>query len=252
MAETDLHRDLMILVIEMLRLWYGGNPMVYISGNLLLYYEPGNKRKHVSPDAFVVKGVPNHEREYYLLWVEGVSPHVAIEITSKSTKREDLQTKFQLYRDVLKVKEYFLFDLRGEYLDPPLQGYRLSRGRYVPIKPVAGRLPSKELGLHLEQDGRMLRFYDPATRKWVPTPSELRQQAEAARQQAEAARQQAEAAQQRAETARQQAEADATQERAARQQAEADAVQERAARQQAEAEVERLRRELEDLRQGRP
>ena len=42
MAETPLHRDLMFLVIEMLRLWFAKNPMVYISGNMFWYYERGN------------------------------------------------------------------------------------------------------------------------------------------------------------------------------------------------------------------
>src|SRR5262249_5224635 len=123
---------------------------------------------------------------------EGKAPEAAIELTSKSTRREDLGKKMAIYRDVLKVKEYFLFDPHREYLKPPLQGYRLRQGDYRPIKPVAGRLPSQVLGLHLEADGGVLRLYDPATGRWVPTPAEVRQQAEAARQQAEAARQQAE------------------------------------------------------------
>ena len=47
----------------------------------------------------------------------------------------------------MQVAEYFLFDPRGEYLSPALQGYRLIEGQYVPIEPVSGRLPSVELGL---------------------------------------------------------------------------------------------------------
>ena len=48
-----------------------------------------------------------------------------IEITSKSTKGEDKKTKFELYRDILKVSEYFMFDPTQDYLNPPLQGFRL-------------------------------------------------------------------------------------------------------------------------------
>src|SRR5271165_7336416 len=51
MAETDWHRDLMVLLIEMLRAFFQGQ-RVYISGNLLVFYEPGNRRRHVSPDVF--------------------------------------------------------------------------------------------------------------------------------------------------------------------------------------------------------
>lgn len=38
MAEADLHRDLMFYVIHLLRRYLAGQ-QVYVSGNLLLYYE---------------------------------------------------------------------------------------------------------------------------------------------------------------------------------------------------------------------
>src|SRR5439155_8814108 len=148
----------------------------YVSGNLLLYYVPGNKRKHVAPDVFVVRGVSKQKRLYYLLWEEGKSPEAIVEITSKSTRKEDLDIKFKLYRDVLKVQEYFLFDPFAEYLNPPLRGYRLTDGDYVPIEPVTDRLPSEVLGLHLERERTMLRLYDPATAQWLPTLEEARDQ----------------------------------------------------------------------------
>lgn len=189
MAETDVHRDDMLDLIETLKAIYASNPWVYVSGNLLLFYERGNKRKHVSPDVFVVKGVRKHRRLHYLLWNEGKGPDVVIELTSKSTRKEDLTKKFKLYRDVLKVKEYFMFDPYGEYLKPSLQGFRLVDGDYAPTAPVAGRLPSKELGLHLERVGEELRLYDPASGKWLPSPREVR----AAHKQESAARKRAEA-----------------------------------------------------------
>jgi Uma2 family endonuclease len=183
MAETDWHRDLMFAVISMLKMWYVKARRVYVSGNLLLYYVPGNKRKHVAPDVFVVRGISKRKRLYYLLWEEGKSPEMIIELTSKSTRREDIETKFKLYRDVLKVHEYFLFDPFGDYLKPPLRGYRLTKGDYLPIEPVAGRLRSEVTGLHLERDGNMLRLYDPATGQWLPTLEEANAQVEAARKQ---------------------------------------------------------------------
>lgn len=172
MAETDDHRINMQNLIGSLDIRYEPDPDVYVSGNLLLYYVEGNRRKHVSPDVFVVFGVPKRRRLHYLLWREGKGPDVGIELTSSSTRREDIKTKFELYRDVLKVKEYFLFDPHGDYLKPPLQGYRLFKDEYVPIAPVNGRLPSKLLGLHLERSGWELRLYDPKTGKWLLTPNE--------------------------------------------------------------------------------
>jgi Uma2 family endonuclease len=134
MAETDFHRDQMAETIETLKIHFRPKPEVYVSGNLLLFYEEGNRRKHISPDVFVVRGVGMYQRLYYLLWEEGKSPEAVIEMTSKTTRREDLYKKKILYRDTLKVKEYFLFDPFGDYLDPRLKGFRLYRGDYVPIR----------------------------------------------------------------------------------------------------------------------
>jgi len=152
MAETDLHRQDMVDLIETLQDYFAHDPQVYVTGNLLLYYEEGNPRKHVSPDVFVVRGVPKRPpRDYYLLWIEGKSPELVIEITSKTTKREDQIKKLVLYRDVLRVPEYFQFDPTEDYLKPPFQGHRLVGGDYQPIPAVHGRLPSQILELHLER-----------------------------------------------------------------------------------------------------
>src|SRR5262245_15535305 len=136
MAETEVHRDDMIDLIQTLKHRFAKKRRVYVSGNMLLYYVEGDKRKHVSPALIVVRGIPNYKSKYYLLWEEKKSPDLAMELTSKSTRKEDLKTKFSLYQDVLKVFEYFLFDPFGDYLNPPLQGYRLQKGKYVPIQPV--------------------------------------------------------------------------------------------------------------------
>jgi Uma2 family endonuclease len=236
MAETDWHRDLMLALIEILKVWFARDPLVYVSGNLLIFYVPGDKRRHVSPDVFVVKGVARQRRPNYLVWLEGKGPNVVIELTSSSTRDEDLETKMVLYRDTLKVPEYFLFDPHGDYLTPRLQGYRRRGGRYVPVRPVAGRLPSKILGLHLEAHGADLRLYDPATEQWLPTPAEAIEQEKRARQAAERAGKQTERARKQAQRAREQAEDNLR--------------KSEGARQSAEAEVERLRRQLEDLRRG--
>lgn len=186
MAETDWHRDLMVALIETLKIFFARTPQVYVSGNLLVFYVPNDKRRHLSPDVFVVFGVPKGDRLNFLIWEEGKSLDLVIELTSSSTRRADLKRKFQLYQDVLQVKEYFLFDPYQDYLKPPMQGYRLRQGIYHKIRPVQGRLPSQVLGLHLEQNGKELRLYDPTTDQRLLTPAERTVQAEAARQQTEA------------------------------------------------------------------
>jgi Uma2 family endonuclease len=162
-AETPFHRDTLFLCIDVLRRWFTAAPNVYVSGAMMLYYERGNPRRWVSPDVQVTLGIPREpERRVYKTWVEGKMPDVIIEATSRSTQREDEEFKFELYRR-LGVREYFLFDPEGDYLDPPLAGYRLAAGEYRPIQPVGGRLPSDVLRLHLQADGAALRYFDPAT-----------------------------------------------------------------------------------------
>jgi Uma2 family endonuclease len=187
MAETDLHFDLISDTRKTLEIRYADDPNVYVSGNLLLFYIPDNKRRHVAPDVFVVKGIKKKKRENYLLWEEGKAPDAIIEITSSTTRKEDTTKKFELYRDVLKVREYFLFDPRGDYLKPTLQGYRLSKGEYAPINAIAKRLPSNVLGLHLERSGTDLRLFDPETGAWLPTLQEQAQHERAGRLRAETA-----------------------------------------------------------------
>jgi Uma2 family endonuclease len=128
MAETDLHRDLMLDLIETLKAWFENDPMTYVSGNILLFYEKGNKRRHVSPDVLVVRGIPKHRRDNYLVWEEGKVPDFMIEVTSKMTRREDKEFKRTVYQKTLRVPEYFLFDPRAEYLKPPFHGYVVAPG----------------------------------------------------------------------------------------------------------------------------
>jgi Uma2 family endonuclease len=192
MAETDLHRIDMVDAIQTLEDYYTDRPNVYVSGNLLLYYEEGNPRKHISLDVLVTIGINKEpHRDYYLVWKEGKAPDFVAEITSKTTRREDQKTKFAIYRDILRVPEYVLFDPRAEYLEPALQGFRLVGGDYGPIEPVAGRLPSEVLGLHLERDGERLRLFNPVTGQYLLTRLERQ---EAAERRAEEERRRAEAA----------------------------------------------------------
>jgi Uma2 family endonuclease len=182
MGETARHVWNIVKGLETLDRFFAADPNVYVGGNMFLYYVLGDPNQNVCPDFFFVRGVPKvtqPERRSYRTWEEdGKGPDAVIEYTSKSTKREDMVTKMALYRDVVKVKEYFLFDPFAEYLRPPFQGYRLVRGDYVDIKLVRGRLPSRVLDLHLESGGDVLRFWNPATQLYLPTPSDLEAEVE--------------------------------------------------------------------------
>lgn len=202
MAETDQHRDEMVRLIQMLARFFAGRK-VYVSGNLLLYYEQGNPKKSVSPDVFVVKDIEPHPRRVYKVWVERKVPDVVIEVTSQKTKKTDTSKKPDLYRQ-LRVPEYFLFDPTQDYLDPPLQGYRAVGERYESIVPDAqGALVSEQLGLRLEAKDEHLMLYRLDTGERILTDEEARRAAEEAWQvEAEARRAAEEARQVEAEARR--------------------------------------------------
>jgi Uma2 family endonuclease len=194
MGETEIHAQ----VLEDLRFAlvrrYAGVPDVYVWGNLFLYYREGDPKACVAPDIFLIKGVgkrTDNRRRIYKLWEEGGQvPSLVIELTSESTRDEDVEKK-KLY-ERLGVEEYFLFDPFGEYVRPRLQGFRLEGGRYQPLpQRVDGSLESRTTGLILKPEGSRLRFRDKETGEDLLNAAE----ADEARLSAEArARQEAERA----------------------------------------------------------
>lgn len=172
MAETGIHVRVMIDSILGLRRRYADTPDVWVGGNLFLCYEKGNPKAIISPDVLLAKGISKWDRPNYLLWEETV-PSLVLEITSRKTRREDQGKKKTLY-ERLGIEEYILFDPYGEYLKPPLQGYRLTWGRYQPI-PLAedGSLLSRTTGLRLQREGKRLRLVDIATGERVLWPEEV-------------------------------------------------------------------------------
>ena len=168
LAENDAQLRAIFYAFGALLLRYAERPDVYVSGDLLIYYEEGNPRVSVAPDTFVVFGVEDRLRMSYKVWEEGRGPDFVLEVASANTWREDVERKPAVYAE-LGVREYFLFDPLGEHLSPRLQGYRLVGGAYEPLAPVESidrtlALRSKVLGLELRaKPGSEMRFHDPAS-----------------------------------------------------------------------------------------
>ena len=167
LAENDAQLHAILYAVGALRVYYSERADVYVSGDLLVYYEEGNLRVSVAPDAFVVFGVENRIRRNYKVWEEGKGPEFVLEVASLNTWREDVERKPGIYAG-LGVKEYFLYDPRGEYLTPRLQGYRLVNGVYERMAAVESidrtlTMPSEVLGLELRAKGEEMHFHDPAT-----------------------------------------------------------------------------------------
>jgi len=225
MAETHKHVLQMVAALNALRWHFREDLQLYLIGNMFVYFLDNLATlRRVSPDIFAVRGISTEARRVYSVEKEGKAPDLVIEFTSKKTKKNDTIKKPKIY-SWLGVKEYFLFDPLGDYLKPRLIGNELAGGEYARMKMAHGRLHSKVLGLDLVADGDDLRFYDPQTETWLLTHEE-------------------------AQAARQIAEAQAQREAQARQIAEAQAQRELTARQAAEAEVVLLREELARLQKA--
>jgi Uma2 family endonuclease len=176
----------------------------FTAGNIFVYHSIEQARDVVrkkrsnfrGPDFFVVDGVaprPEEERKAWVTWEEGGRlPDLIVELLSPSTAEIDRTEKKNLYAQVYRTREYYLYDMDAV----ELEGFRLAGDRYRPMRPDRqGRLRSEVLGLDLglwhgvqeDQKATWIRFFHPDGRL-APTVAEAeRQRAEAERQRAEAA-----------------------------------------------------------------
>jgi Uma2 family endonuclease len=199
MGETEVHIDWLIRLRDIFRWRYRGQ-RVYVGANMLLYFEEGQPTRNIVPDIFVVLDCDPRQRRIFKTWEEKRIPNVAFEITSRSTEQQDIVAKPWQYAHI-GVKEWFLFDPTGEYLDPPFMGFRLAEDGYLAIEPnKEGGLESQELGLVLRLERRWLKLYDRQTGELLLTEAEAeRAGREAERAGREAERASRETAERRAE-----------------------------------------------------
>ena len=200
---------------------------VLVSGEGYLRRAATPEERGVFPDCVVAIGVedPNAiiARNGYVISEVGKPPDFVLEVASRSTGRRDYMVKPDIYAN-FGVAEYWRFDhTGGSYHDAPLAGDELVDGDYRPIpihRDGDGLIwgHSEVLGLDLCWHNAELRFRDTGTGEFLPTPSELADQRDAAETERDAA------------------------------EAERDA--ERASRRAAEAELARLKEQLERMRQG--
>ena len=176
LAETRFQYDSLTYAAGALDVHFRDRSDVAVEGNRLLYYVEGDPRSRVAPDVFVVFGVPKRRRRTYLLWEEGKAPDFVLEVTSRSTRHQDAGFKRDLYAR-LGVREYWLFDPTGDWLDPRLQGNRLSGDHYEPLSPTGIEggervFHSTVLGLDVYVDRGEIRFRDPTTNRKLLTLEE--------------------------------------------------------------------------------
>ncbi len=170
MPEGNLARWLASYLIDTILRVFGVTQRHAAYANLPIYYVEGNPKKHVSPDAFLLEGVPHEpDLKSYRLWETGVVPCVAFEILSLGSKHKDRVKNREIYAQ-LGIEEYYWFDPANA----KLEALRLDRrtGRYETRQPDAsGRYPSPRLGLEVGVEGRLLALYDRSG--YLPPTAEL-------------------------------------------------------------------------------
>ena len=128
MAETFYHIQAMMLLYQTLQNYFRGREDVFVFIDQFWYWEKGNIKARIAPDVMVVTGTKPldlDERRSFFSWKEPKAvPAAVFEMASAKTWRADLGKKFERY-ETLGVREYFLFDPEGIYLEPQLQGFRL-------------------------------------------------------------------------------------------------------------------------------
>lgn len=167
---------------------------VFVASDLNLYYDPRHPRWYKRPDWFVVLGVRRFTQQQdlrwsYVIWQEGVTPLLVVELLSPGTTPEDLgqtlrevnqpPTKWEVYERILRIPYYVVFD---RYVNQ-FRAFCLSGTRYQELSLQNQRLWLDELQLGLgiwqgvfeETTGLWLRWYD-RTNRWIPTPVEQAQQ----------------------------------------------------------------------------
>ncbi|WAS05101.1 Uma2 family endonuclease [Gloeomargaritales cyanobacterium VI4D9] len=170
LAETQTHVWVILSLLSMLSRYLGERAVVF--ADQFFYYIEGNPRARVAPDVMVVFGIEPGMRRSYKLWEEGQAPGIIIEVTSEGTREMDWGFKKGLYEQI-GVREYWLFDPLGEWIEGQLRGYYLDEsGVYRSIRDTV----SEVLGLRLEPGMGRLDLYRLDNREKLLTPDELAQE----------------------------------------------------------------------------
>ncbi|MCB1191147.1 MAG: Uma2 family endonuclease [Leptospiraceae bacterium] len=164
--ESERHLYQIILLLETLLPWLRKIGKGYVGGNMFLYFSPNKVKTEMvrGADFFVVTNADFRERKSWVVWEEGLSPNIVIELLSDTTKNEDKTNKKKIYEKELCVSEYFWYDPHNPQ---DWAGHELIDGSYREKKSdIRGRYICKELGLalvkwygvFLEREATWLRF----------------------------------------------------------------------------------------------
>lgn len=174
-VESQNHERARAHLAAVVRARFSGRADVFAASDLGFYFERGNRKALVVPDAFVVFGVDAHPDLSYKLWEHGRVPDFVMEVLSRRTWRKDVHDKPGLYAD-LGVREFWLYDPYGVRRDggAVLEGRRLADGDWGPVAFCAAGdgFVSEVLNLEILVAGGELRLRDRETGEIVPDLTE--------------------------------------------------------------------------------
>lgn len=165
---------------------------VFTAADLNVYYDLAHTMWHKRPDWFGVVGGSRFYgqqrdlRMSYVMWQEGVSPTVVVELLSPGTEDEDFGTalrdaakppsKWEVYERILQIPYYVIFD---RYTDT-LRVFQRQSSRLVAITDLPESrfwMPELSLGIGVWQgtyagvERPWLRWFAQSG-DWIPTPQE--------------------------------------------------------------------------------
>ena len=160
MPEGELAWSLGVYLVHAIRRLAADPARASAHANMPIYYVQGQPRRHVSPDAFYLDGVPmDEQRRSYCIWKTCVVPQVTFEVVSRGSEIKDEVVNRAIYQE-LGVAEYYWFDPERDLLTA--LGLDRKTGRYRKRRPnAAGRFASQALGLEVEvgrHEGRLALF----------------------------------------------------------------------------------------------
>ncbi|MCY3621677.1 MAG: Uma2 family endonuclease [Gammaproteobacteria bacterium] len=174
-VESRRHEQARAHLVDVVQARFVGRANVFAASELGFYFERGNRKALVVPDAFVVFGVEANPDLSYKLWEHHRVPDFVMEVLSRHTWRKDVHDKPALYAD-LGVREYWLFDPYRTRRDggAVLEGRRLAGRGWAPVAPCAtgDGFVSGVLDLDILVAAGELRLRDRETGEIVPNLTE--------------------------------------------------------------------------------
>ncbi len=126
--ETIWHVAAMSLLIDCLNYHWRDCNDFFCGGDMFVYFniDFSKARDFRGPDFLVVKGVDKaRPRSGWVVWEEGGKyPDFILELVSPCSENTDRVIKKQIYQDIFRTTEYFLYDPRTN----ETEGWRLIAG----------------------------------------------------------------------------------------------------------------------------